>query len=74
MNDRPEHPGYPPAADGRCKGPYGVPENTGDCPDAACFEVGRYHQRPLLVCPVHLGPALLMAPGVLWPPRIILIR
>ncbi|MFG2790042.1 hypothetical protein [Streptomyces sp. NPDC048419] len=37
------------------------------------FEVVRHHLPPLLVCPVHLGPALLMASGVLWPPEIRLI-
>lgn len=74
MNDRPKPSGSPRAADGRCKGPYGGLESMDGCQDAARFEIGRHCQPPLLVCPVHLGPALLMAAGVLWPPRIILVR
>ncbi|MEU6771859.1 hypothetical protein [Streptomyces sp. NPDC046759] len=60
----------------RCRGPYGGEgadaEGT-DCSDPAVFEVARYHLAPLRVCPVHLGPSLLMASGVLWPPEIRLI-
>ncbi|MGW1915601.1 hypothetical protein ACWCQS_33945 [Streptomyces sp. NPDC002076] len=62
--------------DRRCRGPYGgegdQAEGT-DCSDPAVFEVARYHRPPLWVCPVHLGPSLLMASGVLWPPEIRLI-
>ncbi|MFC8818622.1 MULTISPECIES: hypothetical protein [Streptomyces rochei group] len=57
-----------------CRGPYGgegVPE---DCGDPARFEVARHRRTPLRVCPVHLGPSLLLADGVLWPPKISLIR
>ncbi|MFS4095772.1 hypothetical protein [Streptomyces sp. AF1A] len=60
----------------RCRGPYGGEghraEDT-DCRDPAVFEVARYRLPPLLVCPVHLGPSLLMASRVLWPPEIRLI-
>ncbi|MGY6024193.1 hypothetical protein [Streptomyces spinosirectus] len=60
----------------RCRGPYGGEGDLAggtDCSDPAVFEVVRHHLPPLRVCPVHLGPALLMASGVLWPPEIRLI-
>jgi hypothetical protein len=57
-----------------CHGPYGAEGDPGDCGDPARFEVARYRRTPLAVCPVHLGPALLLAEGVLWPPEIRLIR
>jgi hypothetical protein len=60
----------------RCRGPYGGEGGQArgtDCSDPAVFEVVRHQLPPLLVCPVHLGPALLMANGVLWPPEIRLI-
>jgi hypothetical protein len=60
----------------RCRGPYGGegarPDPT-DCSDPAVFEIARHGRPPLLVCPLHLGPSLLMATGVLWPPTIHLI-
>ncbi|MFD9000838.1 hypothetical protein ACFV0T_07685 [Streptomyces sp. NPDC059582] len=59
-----------------CRGPYGGegerPDET-DCADPAVFEIARYDRPPLRVCPVHLGPSLLMAGAVLWPPEITLI-
>jgi hypothetical protein len=59
-----------------CRGPYGGEghraEGT-DCSDPAVFEIARHNRPPLLVCPVHLGPALLLASKVLWPPVIHLI-
>ncbi|MFI8947525.1 hypothetical protein ACIGO6_13520 [Streptomyces sp. NPDC053750] len=57
-----------------CQGPYGVETGPGACGDPARFEVARYRRTPLRVCPVHLGPSLLLADGVLWPPEISLIR
>ncbi|MFF7330295.1 hypothetical protein ACIQU5_27090 [Streptomyces sp. NPDC090306] len=58
--------------DMRCQGPYG--EGNGvDCPDPARFDVSRHGAPPLRVCPVHLGPSLLLAAGVLWPPGISLV-
>jgi hypothetical protein len=60
----------------RCRGPYGGEGDQADgtdCSDPAVFEVARYQLPPLRVCPVHLGPSLLMASGVLWPPEIRLI-
>lgn len=64
-----------------CRGPYGdgdeagraAPADAADCRDPAVFEVARHQKPPLRVCPVHLGPSLLMAPAVLWPPAITLI-
>ncbi|MEU3824165.1 hypothetical protein GT045_25040 [Streptomyces sp. SID486] len=59
-----------------CRGPYGGEGRQADgtdCSDPAVFEVTRHNKPPLLVCPVHLGPSLLMAGGVLWPPVIHLI-
>ena len=38
------------------------------------FEVVRYRRPALAVCPVHLGPSLLMAGDVLWPPQVSLVR
>ncbi|MFH8775405.1 hypothetical protein [Streptomyces sp. NPDC017958] len=59
-----------------CRGPYGgegAQADGTDCSDSAVFEIARHGRPPLRVCPVHLGPALLMASGVLWPPEITLI-
>ncbi|MEV8126910.1 hypothetical protein AB0P07_22905 [Streptomyces sp. NPDC085944] len=56
-----------------CRGPYGGEKGVEDCGDPARFEVARHLRAPLRVCPVHLGPALLLAAGVLWPPGIILV-
>ncbi|MET7289839.1 hypothetical protein [Streptomyces sp. NPDC005573] len=62
--------------DDRCRGPYGgegdAAGGTG-CSDPAVFEVVRHDRAPLRVCPVHLGPSLLLAAGVLWPPVIRLV-
>ncbi len=57
-----------------CQGPYGNGDAPGSCGDPARFEVARHLRTPLRVCPVHLGPSLLLAEGVLWPPGISLIR
>lgn len=60
----------------RCRGPYGgeAPSAGGpDCVDPAVFEVARQGRAPLAVCPVHLGPSLLMGAGILWPPVIRLV-
>ncbi|MBD0424356.1 hypothetical protein H0H10_35215 [Streptomyces sp. TRM S81-3] len=57
-----------------CQGPYGTEGDPADCGDPVRFEVARHRRPPLRVCPVHLGPALLLADGVLWPPGISLIR
>ncbi|WP_217168857.1 hypothetical protein [Streptomyces sp. AC512_CC834] len=61
-----------------CQGPYGGGTepggDCGDCGDPARFEVARHLRTPLRVCPVHLGPALLLADGVLWPPGVTLVR
>ncbi|MFC7880748.1 hypothetical protein ACFUVV_02490 [Streptomyces sp. NPDC057376] len=60
-----------------CRGPYGGEGDPGvpdGCGDPARFEVARHLRTPLRVCPVHLGPSLLLADGVLWPPEIRLIR
>ncbi|MEU4655737.1 hypothetical protein AB0G32_17625 [Streptomyces sp. NPDC023723] len=62
-----------------CQGPYGADGAPGDradradCGDPARFEVARHGSAPLRVCPVHLGPALLLAAGVRWPPGVSLI-
>ncbi|MEU6818860.1 hypothetical protein [Streptomyces sp. NPDC046860] len=53
-----------------CGGPYG--EDSG-CGDPAVFEVGRHNRPALRVCPLHLGPSLLVGAGVLWPPVISLV-
>ncbi|MFG2354840.1 hypothetical protein [Streptomyces sp. NPDC048521] len=60
----------------RCRGPYGGEGHQSDgtdCSDPAVFEVARHNRPPLWVCPVHLGPSLLLASGVLWPPEIRLV-
>ncbi|MEU0336407.1 hypothetical protein [Streptomyces sp. NPDC006193] len=62
--------------DARCRGPYGGEGHQADgtdCSDPAVFEVARHGRPSLPVCPVHLGPALLMASRILWPPVIRLI-
>ncbi|MFD5792321.1 hypothetical protein [Streptomyces diastatochromogenes] len=60
----------------RCRGPYGGEGEQAagtDCSDPAVFEVARYDMPSLPVCPIHLGPSLLVASRVLWPPEIRLI-
>ncbi|MFJ8081885.1 hypothetical protein ACIQ6Y_14865 [Streptomyces sp. NPDC096205] len=57
----------------RCSGPYGGEVDETECGEPARFEVLRYRRGPLHLCPVHLGPGLLLATGVLWPPDIRLI-
>ncbi|MEU7422386.1 hypothetical protein [Streptomyces sp. NPDC040750] len=60
----------------RCRGPYGgegLRADGPDCSEPAVFEVLRHDRPALPVCPVHLGPCLLMASGVLWPPEIRLV-
>ena len=64
----------PGTAEKLCLGPLGDPSDGMDCPSTARFQVLRHRQPPLLVCPVHLGPSLLMAESVLWPPQLSLIR
>ncbi|MEU7411505.1 hypothetical protein AB0B40_19635 [Streptomyces sp. NPDC042638] len=62
--------------DVRCRGPYageGVQAAGTDCSEPAVFEVARHNRPPLRVCPIHLGPSLLVASGVLWPPDIRLV-
>ena len=59
-----------------CRGTYcgeGDQAVGTDCSDPAVFEVARYDMPPLPVCPIHLGPSLLVASRVLWPPEIRLI-
>jgi hypothetical protein len=58
----------------RCLGPYGGAQEAADrCQDPARFEIARHGQPALSVCPVHLGPSLLLAACVLWPPRITMV-
>jgi hypothetical protein len=60
----------------RCRGPYGgegAQAAGTDCSDPAVFEVARHNKPPLGVCPIHLGPSLLVASGVLWPPGVRLV-
>ncbi|MFG3130241.1 hypothetical protein [Streptomyces tendae] len=57
-----------------CQGPYGGENGLDDCGDPVRFEVARHLRAPLRVCPLHLGPSLLLADGVLWPPVIVLVR
>ncbi|MDO0926574.1 hypothetical protein QQY24_14560 [Streptomyces sp. TG1A-8] len=59
--------------DVRCRGPYGGEggrSGGSGCGAPAVFEAARHGRPPLRVCPVHLGPALLLGGGVLWPPGI----
>ncbi|MEU4150859.1 hypothetical protein [Streptomyces sp. NPDC026659] len=60
-----------------CRGPYGgegvSPGGGPDCADPGVFEVVRQGRAPLVVCPLHLGPSLLVGTGVLWPPVIRLV-
>ncbi|MFH9429969.1 hypothetical protein ACH4JZ_16965 [Streptomyces sp. NPDC017615] len=53
-----------------CGGPY---DEGSECGDPAVFEIGRHNRAPLPVCPLHLGPSLLVGAGVLWPPVISLV-
>lgn len=62
-----------PAARPRCKARPAGTDPRRACTAPARFEIGRYLDHPLPVCPEHLGPALLQAPNVLWPPGITLI-
>ncbi|QDQ09546.1 hypothetical protein [Streptomyces spectabilis] len=66
----------PPPAGSRtcCRVPVGDPENEEVCGVEVRFEIARHAEEPLRVCPVHLGPSLLFATRVLWPPQIALVR
>ncbi|NUR39199.1 MAG: hypothetical protein HOV73_03830 [Streptomyces sp.] len=56
-----------------CKGQFAGSDEGRTCTERARFEIGRYVDFPLPVCPEHLGPSLLRARNVLWPPVIRLI-
>ncbi|MEU6350482.1 hypothetical protein ABZ896_14275 [Streptomyces sp. NPDC047072] len=58
----------------QCRAPVGDPDAGQVCGAAARFEIGRHIDHPLRVCAVHLGPSLLWARNVLWPPEIALFR
>ncbi|MGW0708078.1 hypothetical protein ACWD4G_19345 [Streptomyces sp. NPDC002643] len=66
MDDHPTGP--------RCQGRIAVPGQRRSCEAEARFEIARHVDFPLPVCPLHLGPALLEARNVVWPPRITLLR
>ncbi|MFD8396063.1 hypothetical protein ACFV2N_44450 [Streptomyces sp. NPDC059680] len=76
MDSEPTHaPSADSASEGRrCHGPFGAAAKGTRCPDRARFIVSRHIDFPLPVCPEHLGPALLLARNVLWPPHISLVR
>jgi len=38
------------------------------------FSVERSPNGPLYLCAAHLGPALLLAERIVWPPEISLVR
>ncbi|WP_330294113.1 hypothetical protein [Streptomyces griseorubiginosus] len=58
----------------RCASRHSGPRDGAECGARARFEISRHARPPLVVCPQHLGPALLLADGVLWPPEIRLVR
>jgi hypothetical protein len=62
----------PPAL--RCASRHSGPRDGEECGARARFEIGCHARPALVVCPQHLGPALLLAEGVLWPPEISLVR
>ena len=57
----------------RCQGRFAGPDEGRACTALARFEIGRHVDFPLPVCPDHLGPSLLLARNVLWPPEIKMI-
>lgn len=62
-----------PLREAPCRGPYGGEVEGTECGERARFEVIRHRRPPLHLCPVHLGPALLLADAIVWPPEIHLI-
>jgi len=57
-----------------CPGGFGGPEDGEACRGVVRFSVERSPKGPLYVCAAHLGPALLLAERVVWPPKISLVR
>jgi hypothetical protein len=75
MDSSPGHePPVSPGTDTACRGCFGGPEDGQGCSASARFAVTRYRDVALTVCPGHLGPSLLLARNLLWPPEIRLIR
>jgi hypothetical protein len=58
----------------RCASRHSGPRDGEECGARARFRISCHARPPLVVCPQHLGPALLLAEGVLWPPEIALVR
>ncbi|WP_328751121.1 hypothetical protein OHT57_37025 [Streptomyces sp. NBC_00285] len=58
----------------RCASHQSGPRDGEECGARARFEISCHARPPLIVCPQHLGPALLLANGVRWPPEIRLVR
>ena len=58
----------------QCPGGFGGPEDGEVCRGVVRFSVERSPNGPLYLCAAHLGPALLLAERIVWPPEISLVR
>lgn len=58
----------------RCEARVSGPDDTEFCTDAAVFEIDRLCDSSLASCAMHLGPLLLGARNVVWPPRVQLLE
>ncbi|WP_372412255.1 hypothetical protein [Streptomyces luteireticuli] len=57
----------------RCEARVSGPDDPEVCANAAVFEINRHLDTTLGLCPAHLGPLLLGARNVLWPPQVQLL-
>ncbi|MFF0754600.1 hypothetical protein [Streptomyces sp. NPDC004267] len=58
----------------RCEARVSGPDDPEFCTDEAVFEIDRLCDSSLASCPAHLGPLLMGARNVLWPPRVQLLE
>ncbi|MFE0495403.1 hypothetical protein [Streptomyces albidoflavus] len=56
-----------------CDARVSGPDDPEFCTKPAAFEIDRLLDTSLISCPDHLGPLLLGANNVLWPPQVQLL-
>ncbi|MFF1690756.1 hypothetical protein [Streptomyces sp. NPDC058254] len=57
-----------------CEARVSGPDDPDFCAETAVFEIDRLCDTSLASCPGHLGPLLMGARNVLWPPRVQLLE
>ncbi|MCX4743919.1 hypothetical protein OG455_36750 [Kitasatospora sp. NBC_01287] len=58
---------------GPCQAQRSGPTDRERCPEPARFVIHRHLDSEQVVCVGHLGPVILHAPNVYWPPQISLV-